>query len=39
MSFERNLDAEECEDCGKVPGLICEDCGCCPDCCKCKEDE
>ncbi len=35
----RNEDAEECDLCGEVPRSICEDCGCCLECCECGEEE
>jgi hypothetical protein len=37
--LELNEDAEECALCGEVPHRLCEECGCCAECCECDEEE
>jgi hypothetical protein len=39
MWLIENEDAEECMECGDVPHRICEECGCCRECCDCEEEE
>ncbi len=34
-----NEDVEECDSCGEIPQLLCEDCGCCKSCCECEDEE
>jgi len=34
-----NEDAEQCEGCGRVPRLICDECGCCARHCECEVEE
>jgi len=39
MYLIENEDAEECMECGDTPQKICEECGCCRECCDCSEEE
>ncbi len=35
--FVENEDMEECAICGDTTRMICEECGCCKECCDCED--